>query len=615
MLSARLFVGLFAGLLPLLPGCAPPTPPDAPAVPVITGLTWEPNPDPRVPLVVTVRFETDRPVVPVVVIDAGERPVTLEHWPEPATEHELLLLGFHAGSEHAVTLRVEDADGLTMTAPAWHWTAPPLPDGFPPLHVTVSRPRRMEPGVTLLPCQRWPGRGDRDQFFTALVALDAHGDVVWFYDAPYAISEVKRARSGHLLFYYGTLGNVVEMDMTGHVVREWNATRFPGKLAPADAIPVDTGTIHHDVSQLPNGHLLCLSTEQRYFPSYPASEEDPTVPRSPAWVVGDVILEIAPDGEVVKRWRMLDILDPYRIGYESLDWGFWMGVYKNDPAAPLRDWAHVNSVFYDERDDALIVSSYHQDAVFKLSRATGELEWILGFPSGWDQAWREKLLTPVGEGLYPFHQHAARWTPQRTLLMFDNGKYRALPYAPKMRAEDSFSRAVEFAVDEQAGEFRELWRYGGRPGEVFFTPFLGETDWLPLTGNVLITDGGRVRTPDGKPAVHPAHGQKWARVLEVTRTTPAHVVFEVVVDDPSLGWTIYRSERLPSLYPPPPLATRDIPPPAADVALPPPAVSPLDLGERTARPSPGFDLEADRRAREADAADAPDASDAVEQPR
>jgi hypothetical protein len=174
---------------------------------------------------------------------------------------------------------------------------------------------------------------------------------------------------------------------------------------------------------------------------------------------------------------------------------------------------------------------------------------MLAFPSGWGQRWRPYLLDPVGEGLYPFHQHAATLTPQRTLLMFDNGKYRALPYAPKMPAEESFSRAVEFAIDEQAMEFREVWSYGGRPGEIFFTPFLGEADWLPVRGHVLITDGGRVRTPDGRPAVHPAMGQKWARVLEVTHETPADVVFEVVIDDPSRGWTVYRSERLPSLYP------------------------------------------------------------------
>jgi len=66
---------------------------------------------------------------------------------------------------------------------------------------------------------------------------------------------------------------------------------------------------------------------------------------------------------------------------------------------------------------------------------------------------------------------------------------------------------------------------------------------------VLVTDGGRVRRPDGLPGFHPAQGRKWARVFEVTHTTPAEVVFEVLLDDPHCGWTVYRSERMASLYP------------------------------------------------------------------
>ena len=344
-------------------------------------------------------------------------------------------------------------------------------------------------------------------------------------------------------------GDILEMDVRGRVLRHFSTTRLPDKVFPEGAIPIDAGTIHHDVEELADGNLLALSTELRRFDDYPMSESDPTVPRGPRNVVGDVILEIAPDGTVVRRHALLDILDPYRIGYESLDWGFWQGVYANDPAAPLADWAHVNSVFHDERHDALIVSSYHQDAVFSLDRSTGAIRWMLAFPAGWGPQWTAKLLTPVGEGLYPFHQHAARITPHGTLLMFDNGKYRALPYVTPKTAEESFSRAVEFAVDEERMEFRQVWSYGGRPGEIFFTPFLGDVDWLPITRHVLITDGGRIRTPDGRPAIHPMQGQKWARVLEVTHETPARVVFELVLDDPAFGWTVYRSERLPSLYP------------------------------------------------------------------
>lgn len=510
---------------------------------------WAPNPNPRVPLALVGKLATDVPTSARVSFSDGERTTELERWPGLERERELVVLGFHPATSYTVRVEVTDAGGRATLSGAFEWTTPPLPAKFPPLSVTVCRPEKMEPGVTLIPAERWPGRGDPDREFGALFALDEHGDVVWFFDAPHAISEAKRLANGNLLYYHGTHGNVVEMDMLGRVVRQWYTTRLPGTVAPEGGIPIDASTIHHEVAELPGGNFLALSTELRRFEAYPASEDDPTIPPRPARVVGDVILEYQPDGKVVNRWPVLDLLDPYRIGYESLDWGFWQTVYENVPEEPLCDWAHVNSVHYDARDHALIVSSYHQDAVFELDLASGELRWILGFPTGWGERWKPLVLTPVGDGLYPFHQHAARLTPQGTLLLFDNGKYRALPYAPKMPPEESFSRAVEFAIDEEKLEFRELWSYGGRPGEIFFTPFLGETDWLPEKENVLVTDGGRVVQPNGLPGFHPNQGRKWARVFEVTHTTPAEVVFEVLLDDPSCGWTVYRSERLASLYP------------------------------------------------------------------
>ena len=140
-------------------------------------------------------------------------------------------------------------------------------------------------------------------------------------------------------------------------------------------------------------------------------------------------------------------------------------------------------------------------------------------------------------------------TPQGTILMFDNGTYRARPFDPKRDPRDNFSRAVEYEIDEEKMEFRQVWSYGGPEDEIFFSPFLGDVDWLPKTGNVLITSGGAVRAADGSNANHPAHGRKWALIIEATHDQPAQKVFEIRIDDPASGWTVYRAERLPSLYP------------------------------------------------------------------
>ena len=95
----------------------------------------------------------------------------------------------------------------------------------------------------------------------------------------------------------------------------------------------------------------------------------------------------------------------------------------------------------------------------------------------------------------------------------------------------------------------EVWSYQGVEGERFYSSFLSDADWLPVTGNVLVDDGARTRTVEdetGEPTDH-----NWARVVELTRTTPAETVFEVVIDDdPPAGWRVYRAQRISRLHPP-----------------------------------------------------------------
>ena len=66
---------------------------------------------------------------------------------------------------------------------------------------------------------------------------------------------------------------------------------------------------------------------------------------------------------------------------------------------------------------------------------------------------------------------------------------------------------------------------------------------------MLITDGAR-RTNDDGVNSNGEGTSYWARIVEVTHTNPAEVVFEMhLKEGGSGGWHIYRGERLPSLYP------------------------------------------------------------------
>lgn len=66
-----------------------------------------------------------------------------------------------------------------------------------------------------------------------------------------------------------------------------------------------------------------------------------------------------------------------------------------------------------------------------------------------------------------------------------------------------------------------------------------------------MTDGGRITDDKVKLSENVSGARKWARIVEVTHTTPARKVFELIVGDESKadlpGWAIYRSRHLPSL--------------------------------------------------------------------
>ena len=97
-------------------------------------------------------------------------------------------------------------------------------------------------------------------------------------------------------------------------------------------VPDPYNKIHHDVIELPNGNFLV------------------TVNNAEIATIEDHILELdRSTGEIVTIWDFNEIL-PKRYTY-----------LKN-----TTDWLHVNSVFYDDSDNSLVVSGRHQ-GIFKVS--------------------------------------------------------------------------------------------------------------------------------------------------------------------------------------------------------------------------------------------------------
>ncbi len=516
----------------------------------ISNVDLQMNPSGNVPLAGICTFETDAPAVPVIRISDG---LAIEEVPSsetPGTQHRVILLGFRPDTTHTVYVGAKGAGGASAEPEAIEVVTGILPYAFPPVRVLTSSPSEMEPGVILVPTIRWPLTGPSDQSGLAFV-LNAKGEVIWYYVADHGVTEIRRAQNGNFLYQSGRRGHQYEIDVLGNIVTRWHASGTPKENLHEESIAVATDSFHHDFFEKPDGNILQLSTELRDMPDWYTSDTDANAKRETAKVIGDVLVEHKRTGEIVREWKMFDLLDPYRLGYGSLNTGFYAETYKGVLEKPAYDWLHTNAVFYLPEEDAAVFSAYNLDLLYKIDLATGKLKWLLGDPEGWAEQWQPYILKPKGDMKWPRHQHAIKRTPVGTYLIYDNGTNGARPFNERKQPPDVYSRAVEYRVDEANMTVEEVWSYGGPKDEVFISSFICEADWMPSTGNIVIADGGRTRPQDGSSDADAGFsGQHWARIFEVTRTSPPVKVFEVEFKAvPPEGWAVYRSERLPSLYP------------------------------------------------------------------
>lgn len=466
------------------------------------------DPTGRTPLAAVVSLETETPTAVSVRIE-GERPVSREI-STLDTVHTIDILGLYAGRTNTVTLRITDPErGYAIDT--IRIQTDPLPETFPTIQVHRANTQMMEPGwnfseISIAANGEWQ---------TLASIFDHGGDIRWYMDLSFLgglAFPVKRLRNGNILAVRGN--DSYEVDMLGREINHWTT---PGYWQ------------HHEVVEKPDGNLIFA------------------VNKGGLTTTDDHIIEIdRSSGAVVREWDMREIVDVYRRDFISDD----------------TDWFHMNAIFYDAVDDALIISGRNQ-AVIKVTMEN-ELVWILAPHKGWGRAGinqdghetSEFLLTAVNADGNPYPesvqlgdeaaedfdwvwgQHAPLVLPNGNLFVFDNGINR------QFGAADSYSRGVEYEIDDEAMTVRQVWEYGSIRGEEFYSSIISDVDYLSQTGNRLIMPG----TVD-----IPRHR---ALITEVTYPGK-QVLFEASINFKDLngtgqGWgqmdIVYRSERMP-LYP------------------------------------------------------------------
>ncbi len=328
-----------------------------------------------------------------------------------------------------------------------------MPPAFPDLTVETSRPNRLEPGWTLFNLS--------NKYIPTplqIVLVDPEGRIRWYYEdnSPKAASDNPARVVSEGVLFGGTYGYI----LPGIV--SWDS-----KLVWREKLDM-----HHEIRPDPAdenelwylGHCPCM-----------------TPPRTGCVLIWDRKLR-----KNVYTWKTCDFIEPPKY---------------------VNDWDHLNTIEPFPGEDAWLISARNLDAIYKVSRSTGQVLWSMG-PGG------DFTIEP--DAVF-YQQHAPELQANGNILLYDNGK----------TGKREWSRALELSYDLKTRTVRRVWQF--RPQPDIFTPIWGDADRLP-GGNTLVAFGRR----DEK---------KKSYVIEVD--PQGAEVWRLALPN---GWGLYRAERVARRY-------------------------------------------------------------------
>ncbi|NWG45860.1 MAG: aryl-sulfate sulfotransferase [Alphaproteobacteria bacterium] len=539
--QGRRWTGFFSGLIiaGLVAGCGGQDP----------AFTVEPqirtDPDGPAPLTAELSFAATAGADTVVTIGEGPQAVHYRMGRLLEGTASLPLIGLAAGRSTPVTITLS-LEGRSLTHSLLVDAPPPPADPaeFPNIEVRHADLDRMEPGWRLLnPRRRLPretamGTADERAFgrsFGMLLMIDAAGTPVWMHRTASRVSDFDLLPDGRIL-YMTQDHRIFETDLLGQDLAAWYAA--PEVHDEVRGTRIDALGVHHDVERIDEETLAVLAPVHRVVDGY-LPDLFPSFPQGPIGVMGDEVLFVGRDGAITWRWNVFDHLDISRAGYET-NLEYWGRRGFPDTV----DWSHANALIVSEDASTVLVNFRYLSALVKIDRASGEIIWIFGEPSGWPEHLQDRLIRLEGDARWFWHQHAPQITSRGTILFFDNGNYRARPPEPPAPITDTWSRAVEYEIDEETLTAREIWssETAGDPRVVAIA--MGGVDALPVTGNVLVGFGALLDTERLSEIDWDTRFRigQWTRATEYTRTTPSERVWDAELTarpGTEAGWTIF----------------------------------------------------------------------------
>ena len=250
-------------------------------------------------------------------------------------------------------------------------------------------------------------------------------------------------------------------------------TLWEGPLQDSNEMLAD-GDMHHVFHKLGNGNYVTLLWDHEGG-------------------LHDVIEEFDADGDVLWSWNA----------------GAHVG--------SSNEYAWGNAVSIDLDEDVAYYNAQRLSKLLKIDRVTGEVLWTLGDDGDFVNETREEDPWFIGA-------HGPEIQPNGNVLMYDNGD-----------GHRGYSRAVEYALDEDGGEAFIVWEYpGAGTDDHFLNGVWGDADRL-ANGNTLITAGSTLA------------GSTEPRLFEVTMDGTKVWELWLESSDPEQRFGAYAAERIPAL--------------------------------------------------------------------